>query len=76
MNKKEIQLDAVLDRNLVGIVQELGLEEDLLNGKLVCPECGKLLEYANIGLIRVLGDDVRLFCDDFAHLYEIHEKSD
>jgi hypothetical protein len=45
MNTKEIELTAVIDRNLMALIRELGLEQRLSDAELLCTECGKILTF-------------------------------
>jgi hypothetical protein len=56
------KIHAVSDRDLDGLLESLGLTEDLANGKLNCYCCGSKLSKENIGCIYPIKNEVKLCC--------------
>jgi hypothetical protein len=56
------KIHAVLNRDLDGLLESLGLTEDLANGKLNCHCCGHKLSRENIGCIYPVNREIRLCC--------------
>jgi hypothetical protein len=57
------KIHAVSSRDLDGLLQSLGLMEDLANGKLNCRCCGSKLSRENIGCIYPINKEIRLCCN-------------
>jgi hypothetical protein len=57
------KIHAVSSKDLAGLLESLGLMEDLANGKLVCRCCGSKLSQENIGCIYPINKEIRLCCN-------------
>lgn len=48
-------VDAVLDRDLVEILKQIGLFEDVVANRCQCAECGRVINLGNLGAMKSLG---------------------
>lgn len=67
-------IDAVLDRDLLKIIEDFQLLGKFNAGLLRCPNCNKVITYENIGAFKVLNEEIRIYCDDFICLNELIEE--
>lgn len=67
MNTKDIELTAVIDRNLEDLIRELDLDERLKVGDLLCAECGKVITMENLGAIELRDNEAVVYCDEFIY---------
>lgn len=74
MEKQEIGINAVIDRDLLHIIDEFGLLDDFNKGKLSCPVCEKTLNFDNVGGFKVTDNSILIICDDSTCLSEVTKK--
>ena len=70
MKKEKIDISAVIDRDLLNVINEFGLSESFKSGQLTCPYCEKTLSFENIGAIKPTENSILLICDDYTCLTE------
>ncbi len=52
MKQKNIQtINAVLDQDLEALLKQTNKYEDLVNGRVLCENCGKVIAIENIGIV-------------------------
>ena len=73
MIKRDLELNAVLDRDLRSLIDEYGLGTALDAGELRCPECDRMITFENIGALRVVYDSAIIICDDYACIAEVED---
>jgi len=62
--RKRIEVKAVWDSQLQHLLENLGVLEPLLSGKLKCAQCGRTVDLDNLGAIIPQKDEVIVVCDD------------
>jgi len=62
--RKRIEINAVWDSQLQHLLENLGILEPLLLGKLTCAQCGRTVDLDNLGAIIPQKDEVTVVCDD------------
>ena len=62
--RKRIEVKAVWDSQLQSLLENLGILEPLLLGKLKCARCGRTVDLDNLGAIIPQKDEVIVVCDD------------
>ena len=73
MIKTDLELNAVLDRDLRSLINEFGLGDALDAGKLRCPHCDKVITFDNIGALRIVAGSAIIICDDYACIAEVED---
>ncbi len=66
----EITLYAVDDRSLVGVLQKLGIYQDVVAGRTHCYFCGSAVAMQNLGGLFKHEGLVRVVCNSIKCLYE------
>ena len=61
--KRKISITAVSTDNIEGILQKLGIYDEVMNKKIKCFICGKTLTINNIGGILMVDNKPVLVCD-------------
>jgi hypothetical protein len=74
MKKREIPIDAIIDRDLRKIIEELKLSESVAAGTLECAICGKVIGFDNIGALKVVDSVAAIICDDYICITEVTKK--
>ena len=59
----KVEIPAVLDKDLMGILKHFDLEEKLKEGALDCEGCLNSLSWDNLGAIMVKGNTLLLYCN-------------
>ena len=65
---------AVHDRDLEGFLKDLNLLEKVQQGEIKCPECDCTITFDNIGFISMLGEEIKICCDDLNCFYKIRRQ--
>jgi hypothetical protein len=66
----EIVLYAVDDKSLVGVLERLGIYQDVAAGRARCRFCGVVVTMQNLGGLFKHEGQVRLVCNDIRCLYK------
>ncbi len=66
----EITLYAVDDKSLVGVLEKLGIYQDVAAGRTRCHFCGKPVAMQNLGGLFKHEGKVRVVCNNIKCLYE------
>lgn len=61
---KRIDIPAIHDKDLKQVLTDLGILEELQNGKLFCINCSKQITWENLFALRVIENKLVLFCDE------------
>jgi hypothetical protein len=69
------EIDAVHERNLVELLQSMGLLEHLENGKISCRFCGRKITMKNLGCIFPSGNEIVFCCDDMKCFEQVLNES-
>ncbi|MCM0728042.1 MULTISPECIES: hypothetical protein [Bacteroidales] len=69
MKQKRIQtINAILDQDLEALLKQTDKYEDLVNGRILCENCKKVIAIENIGIVLpdIQNDTMKLrfYCDD------------
>ena len=69
MKQKRIQtINAILDQDLEALLKQTDIYEDLVNGRILCENCKKVIAIENIGIVLpdIQNDTMKLrfYCDD------------
>ena len=59
----KVEIPAVRDRDLRGILDRFGLSEKMDKGELTCEPCSRTLTWENLGALLVKGGELLLFCN-------------
>jgi len=62
--RKRIEIKAVWDSQLKHLLENLGILEPLLLGRLTCARCGRTVDLDNLGAIVPYKDKVIVVCGD------------
>ena len=65
MTTDNITIDAVLDRDLLGLLKKLDLIDRINDSKATCSRCDKIITLENIGAVGIDEGIARIYCDDF-----------
>jgi len=63
-DSKYHEIDAVHEKNLKGLLESLGLLEDVEKGRINCNFCGKTITLENLQCIYPKNDEIIFCCDD------------
>jgi len=66
----EITLYAVDDRSLIGVLERLGIYQDVVAGRTRCYLCGGAVTMQNLGGLFKHEGQVRVVCNNIRCLYE------
>ncbi len=66
----EITLYVVDDRSLVGVLEKLGIYQDVAAGRARCYICGRPVSVESLGGLFKHEGQIRLVCNDIRCLYE------
>ncbi|POY35470.1 hypothetical protein C3K47_15535 [Solitalea longa] len=61
---KKIDIPAIHEKDLKQVLSDLGILEDLQEGKLFCVNCCKLITWDNLFALKVVENKLVLFCDE------------
>lgn len=61
---KKIEVPAIHDKDLQQVLKDLGLLEELQEGKLCCINCSKHITWDNLFALKVIENKLVLFCDE------------
>lgn len=61
---KKIDIPAIHDKDLKQVLNDLGLLEELQEGKLFCFNCSKQITWDNLFALKVVENKLVLFCDE------------
>lgn len=69
MKQKKIQtINAVLEEDLEALLKQTDKYEDLVNGRVLCENCNKIITIENIGIvipdIKNNSIELKFYCDD------------
>lgn len=69
MKQKKIQtINAVLEEDLEALLKQTDKYEDLVNGRVLCENCNKIITIQNIGIvipdIKNNSIELKFYCDD------------
>jgi hypothetical protein len=59
---KRLNLKAVHDDEIQGLLESLGLLEVVKSGHAICPHCGDVVTVENLNCIVPRGDEILLVC--------------
>ena len=62
--REKLELPAVKDKELESILNKFNLCKPLEDGAIECYSCGKVINWENIGALKVSKDELVLFCND------------
>ena len=62
--REKLELPAVIDSELEGILEDFGLSGPLKEGRLNCIVCGKVMNWENLGGLKVSEGNLLLFCSE------------
>ena len=66
----EITIYAVDDKSLVGVLERLGIYQDVVAGRTRCHFCGRAVAMQNLGGLFKHEGQVRVVCNNIKCLYE------
>jgi hypothetical protein len=66
----EITIYAIDDKNLVGVLEKLGIYQDVVAGRTRCHFCGNTVTVQNLGGLFKHEGQIRLVCNNIRCLYE------
>ena len=64
MKSDKHRLLAFHEKELMVVLEKLGLLEKMKNGKLKCAICGRVITKENLGAILKKKNDFQIICDD------------
>ena len=68
MKEKVQEVNAIMFKNLIKILTQTGQYEDLINGKVTCESCGRVINLSNISTMIPYEDDetikLKFYCDN------------
>ena len=62
--RENYNINAILENELIKVLESNGLLETIQRGKANCFVCGRCLSIDNIGAIHVIEGKIKLRCDD------------
>lgn len=61
---QKIEIPAIHDRDLRRVLDQFGIASKIDNGEIKCARCQKTITWDNLFAIKVLDNNLLLFCDD------------
>ena len=58
-----VNVSAVVDKDLLTILENCGLSQKIKDGELTCESCSQVLTLENIGGLVVHGESFLVYCD-------------
>ena len=62
-NPEFVKINAVHDKDLLNLLQQLNVMDKVNNNEFVCESCQTTLNFENIGAIYIEKDQVKMCCD-------------
>lgn len=73
METKRIDIPAIADSDLKKILNEFHISEKIENHEIICYCCETVINWDNIGLLKIIDNKIHLVCDSSACV-EISQK--
>jgi hypothetical protein len=64
-------IPAILDQDIINIIQELGLTEKISSGVILCSQCGKPITLDNVKCIYSEKEEIKLCCNNNTCCYTL-----